>query len=152
MTEASSQRIPKWASFRADEPPWGQVHLQVKRKYLLKGPWGYFLRHCYANPKEWFRSHPLLLMHTAQQAVYDIEKWPAYRWRSALAFDEHEQPVVVGPEGAGIFEARWGHDTDDNGLEQWYVWARWVPNRKPKREPRSASNTTRSSPKRKKAK
>ncbi len=136
-------RFPKWATWTQSDPPEDQRERQRQNKRLPTGVWGRYLVWCANHPNEWFRSHPLLHKHSAQQAVSEIKYWRIIQGQRDI--------LTVGPQGLnetpisevdGVWEVAWGHAEDENGLEQWYVWTKWVPHTKVARAKPKAQTTS----------
>lgn len=127
MAERKVIKQPDWATWKQDEPPWEEIARQQRKKRLRLTIWGRFMVWCVAHPDEWFRSHALLRKHAAQQAASDIKQWRK-QTRSDRVIGYNEDGSETGPKD-GKWETYWGHKPDDNMLEQWYVWAKWVPNK-----------------------
>lgn len=102
--------------WKREDPPQDQIDNHEKMKGMPKGAWGKYLAYCQSNPGQSFRSHPIMQRQTAINAASDIKKWRHTAGQMKLKFGYED----------GWWETWWGHAPDDNDLENWYIWTKWV--------------------------
>jgi hypothetical protein len=108
---------PKWMDrYKPGEKPEEQKY--NKWKGFPCGVWGKLFMVCVERyPNKWVRSHPLTRRASIQPMAWRIRHWDMNRG---------QWMVGVTPDD-GAWEAEYGHDTDDNELEHWYIWVKWHP-------------------------
>lgn len=104
---------PIW---KREDPPQDQIEEHERMSGRPRGAWGKFLAWCQAHPNEFYRSHAIMAQQTAVNAASEIKKW---------IFISGQSRLNRGPKD-GWWETYWGHAPDDNMLENWYVWVKWI--------------------------
>lgn len=84
-----------------------------------QGKWWYFLEYCVDKPRKFHRCPWYIpLERSAKQYASNIRH-----------FRQVEGDRQPGRPEDGEFEAYYGVALDDFGIEHWYVWVKWIPNK-----------------------